>query len=84
MQDTTKVETVEVTVSFPLSKRHDYHHKAHEQETIGKLRAAAMEHFHVQEEPGSEYYLTNDNSAPCAENQATMLIPPHPERAFWR
>jgi hypothetical protein len=29
-------------------------------ETIGTLRAAAMEHFHAHEEPGSEYYLTND------------------------
>ena len=62
MQDTTaKVSTVEVAIVFPLSKRGDYHHKAHEHETIGKLRAAAMDHFHVQEEPGSEYYLTNDN-----------------------
>jgi hypothetical protein len=61
MQDTTaKVMTVEVTVSFPLSKRGDYHHKAHVQETIGTLRAAAMEHFHAHEEAGSEYYLTND------------------------
>jgi hypothetical protein len=61
MQDTTaKVQTVEVTVAFPLSKEGDYHHKAREQETIGTLRAAAMKHFHVSEEPGSEYYLTND------------------------
>src|ERR1700733_8262994 len=61
MQDTTaKIKTVEVTVSFPLSKRGDYHHKAHLQETIGTLRAAAMEHFHAHEEAGSEYYLTND------------------------
>jgi hypothetical protein len=63
MQDTTsKVETVKVTVSFPLSKRGDYHHKAHVEETISTLRAAAMEHFHAHEEPGSEYYLTNDKN----------------------
>jgi len=61
MPDTTaKVKTVQVTVAFPLSKRGDYHHNAHEHETIGDLRASAMKHFHAQEEPGSEYYLTND------------------------
>ncbi|MFI5289563.1 MAG: hypothetical protein ACHQ17_07930 [Polyangia bacterium] len=63
MQDTTaKVKTVQVTVAFPLSKRGDYHHDAREQETIGALRAAAMKHFHAQEEQGSEYYLTNDEA----------------------
>jgi hypothetical protein len=52
--------TVDVTVIFPLSTREDYHHKAERHETAAKLRSAAMHHFRVQEEPGSEYYLTND------------------------
>jgi hypothetical protein len=68
MQDTTaKVKTVQVTVAFPLSKRGDYHHNARVHETIGDLRAHAMKHFHAQEEPGSEYYLTND-----ADNDARL------------
>ncbi len=54
------VKTVEVTVTFPLSTREPYRHKAHETEMIGQIREHAMHHFHVQEEPGSEYYLTND------------------------
>lgn len=55
-----KVKTIEVRVSFPLSTRPPYHHKDQENETIASVRAAAMEHFGVHEEPGSEYYLTDD------------------------
>jgi hypothetical protein len=55
-----KVRTIEVRVNFPLSTRPPYHHKDHENDTIGSVRVAAMEHFRVHEEPGSEYYLTDD------------------------
>jgi hypothetical protein len=55
-----KLKTIEIRVSFPLSTRPPYHHHYQEHDTIGSVRAAAMEHFGVHEEPGSEYYLTDD------------------------
>jgi hypothetical protein len=57
---TEKTQTIEVQVSFPISPRGHYHHRYESSTTIGAVRAAAMEHFVVQEEPGSEYYLTDD------------------------
>jgi hypothetical protein len=58
---TTKTHTIEVHVSFPISPREPYHHRYEPDTTIGAVRTGAMEHFGVQEEPGSEYYLTDDH-----------------------
>ena len=55
-----RVKTIEVRVSFPPSHRPTYHHHYQEHDTIGSVRVAAMEHFGVHEEPGREYYLTDD------------------------
>jgi hypothetical protein len=57
---TEKTQTIEVQVSFPISARGPYHHRYERSATVGAVRAAAMGHFAVQEEPGSEYYLTDD------------------------
>lgn len=55
-----RTETIEVTVAFPLSVRDPFHHRYPRHETIRAVRAAAMEHFGVHEEPGTVYYLTDD------------------------
>jgi hypothetical protein len=55
-----KTKTIEVAVAFPLSTREPFHHRYDEGDMIGTVRAAAMEHFGVHEEPGTVYYLTDD------------------------
>jgi hypothetical protein len=55
-----RTETVEVTVAFPLSARGPFHHRYVRHDTIGTVRAAAMDHFGVHEEPDVVYYLTDD------------------------
>jgi hypothetical protein len=61
MQATEQLtETIEVTVAFPLSGRDTFHHRYVRSDTIGTVRAAAMSHFGVVEEPGTRYYLTDD------------------------
>lgn len=52
--------TIAVEVHFPISTKHDFHHRYTPTATIGTVREAAMEHFGVAEEPGSEYLLTDD------------------------
>lgn len=54
------IETIEVTVGFPLSAREPFHHRYRRHETLGAVRLAAMDHFGVHEEPGTIYYLTDD------------------------
>ena len=55
-----KTKTIQLKVAFPMSTRGPYHHHYDDAETIATVRAAAMEHFRVHEEPGSVYYLTED------------------------
>jgi len=52
-----RTETVEVTVAFPLSARGSFHQRYVRHDTIGTVRAAAMDHFGVHEEPDVVYYL---------------------------
>jgi hypothetical protein len=63
MQATKPVtETIEVTVAFPLSGRDTFHGRYARNDTVGTVRAAAMSHFGVAEEPGTRYYLTDDRN----------------------
>jgi len=55
-----RTETIDVRVGFPLSAREPFHHRYARHDTIGTVRAAAMNHFGVHEEPGTVYYLTDD------------------------
>jgi hypothetical protein len=57
---TEKIQAVEVKVEFPISAHDPYHARYEPTATIGVVRAAAMEHFQAREEPGSQYYLTDD------------------------
>jgi hypothetical protein len=52
--------TIVVEVHFPISAKHDFRHHYTPITTVGTVREAAMEHFGVTEEPGSEYFLTDD------------------------
>jgi hypothetical protein len=54
-------KTIEVEVHFPISTKPDFRHRYTPETTIGTVRAAAMTHFDAKEEPGSEYFLTNDH-----------------------
>lgn len=61
MQATEQVtETIEVTVAFPLSARDTFHRRYTRNDTVGTVRAAAMDHYGAVEEPGTRYYLTDD------------------------
>jgi hypothetical protein len=53
-------KTIEVEVHFPISTKPHFRHRYTRETTIGTVRAAAMTHFDAREEPGSEYFLTND------------------------
>jgi hypothetical protein len=53
-------KTIEVEVHFPISTKPDFHHRYTPETTIGTVRATAMTHFNAREEPGSEYFLTDD------------------------
>ena len=67
MPTSEKTKTRQVTVEFPLSKRGPYHGRHDEDETIGVIRAAAMEHFGAVEDPSSKYYLTGHDGEPIAD-----------------
>ena len=49
-----------VTVTFPLGHGKPYAATEPDDTKVGAIRAAAMTHFGVHEEPGSRYYLTGE------------------------
>ena len=58
MSDKTETKTIQVTVTFPLSKKGPYHERHDAADTVASVLVAAMGHFEAQEEPNSKYYLT--------------------------
>ncbi len=53
-------DQIDVHVTFALSTEKAFNEEYPPETTVGTVRAAAMIHFHVQEDPNSAYYLTND------------------------
>jgi hypothetical protein len=64
-----KTQQLEVTVTFPLGET-PFHDRYAESATIGEVRAAAMNHFGVVEDPQYTYYLTHNGER---QNDATTL-----------
>lgn len=53
-------DQVAVHVTFSLSTEKAFKAEYPPETTLGTVRAAAMTHFHAQEDPNSTYYLTSD------------------------
>lgn len=51
--------TIDVTVAFPLGQG-PYHVESATITTVGEVRAAAMTHFGVVEDPALRFYLTHN------------------------
>lgn len=82
MQATEQItEKIEVRVTFPLSVRNPFHHRYTRDDTVGMVRAAAMEHFGVREEPGTRYYLTDDrhDDRELPDTETLGSLGPHEE-----
>jgi len=57
-----KPKPIEVVVTFPIGQGGPFQQDEDPAVTVGVVLAAAMEHFKVQAQPGSSYYLTHDGS----------------------
>jgi hypothetical protein len=66
-------KTIEVTVTFPLSKQPPYHDKVAPETAAGTAREAAMAYFSVQAEPNTTYFLTHDG-APVADTTSISNV----------
>lgn len=55
-------KTIEVTVTFPLAKGQPYHDKVEPETTAGAVREAAMDHFSIQPESNTTYFLTHEGA----------------------
>lgn len=64
--------TTKVAVTFPLGTGGPFKASEPDDTTIGKIRAEAMAHFGVHEEPGSRYYLTHGPDDTELNNDATI------------
>lgn len=60
---TSNAVKLKVQVSFPLATTGPFKTTAAPETTVGEVRQAAMQHFGVDEDPGSRYYLAGSRHA---------------------
>lgn len=69
MSSTEKAETaqakpkgIEVVVTFPIGQGGPFQKEEDPSKSVRAVLAEAMNHFQVQAQPGSNYYLTHDGT----------------------
>jgi hypothetical protein len=67
MATASKAVRVKVQVHFPLAPGGPYKATEEPEATVGEVRQAAMNHFGVDEDPGSRYYLADRNDEEVAD-----------------
>lgn len=55
-----KPKGIEVVVTFPIGQGGPFQKEEDPATLVGAVLAEAMNHFQVQPQPGSNYYLTHD------------------------
>ena len=71
MATASKAVRVKVQVHFPLAAGGPYKATEEPEATVGEVRQAAMNHFGVDEDPGSRYFLVGRKDEEVAD-EATL------------